>query len=87
MILNVYATCDVLVKKKLWIDILAAKRRVPEDMWCCVRDFNLVRVKEDIKGGVVVGNRGVVKEDMRLFNVFVQMLGLVNLLLLGQKKF
>ena len=55
-----------------------AKHKVV-DLWCCLGDFNLIRDRTD--GKEVGGYLG--REDMQMFNPFIQLLGLVNLPLFG----
>ncbi|MCH83010.1 reverse transcriptase, partial [Trifolium medium] len=82
VILNVYAPCSLNAKKTLWVDLLVAMRVYGADHYCILGDFNAVRSREERKG-VRVG--GEVVEDMRLFNIFIDNTGLIDLPLMGRK--
>ncbi|MCH81287.1 hypothetical protein A2U01_0002072, partial [Trifolium medium] len=46
LIVNVYAPCNSLSKKALWVDILVALRAYPADFYCILGDFNSIREKD-----------------------------------------
>jgi exonuclease III len=82
IIVNVYAPCVLQAKKSLWVDLLVARRFHVVDHFCILGDFNSVRSPEERKG--VLGGFEI-SEDSRLFNVFIDNVGLVDLPLLGRK--
>ncbi|KAK2447939.1 DNA-(apurinic or apyrimidinic site) endonuclease [Trifolium repens] len=47
IIINVYAPCDLLNKKRLWVDVLVAKHGEVAEFWCVLGDFNSVRGVEE----------------------------------------
>jgi len=48
-------------------------------------DFNSIRARDEWKGGGVFEGKFVGKEYQIIFNLFVQMLGLIDFPLLGRK--
>jgi exonuclease III len=82
VILNVYAPCFLSSKKTLWVDLLVAMRVYGADHYCILGDFNAIRSREERKG---TGVGGEVEEDMRLFNIFIENTGLIDLPLMGRK--
>ncbi|MCI10806.1 reverse transcriptase, partial [Trifolium medium] len=75
VIVNVYAPCVLQAKKALWVDLLVARRFHVAEHFCILGDFNSVRSPEERKG-VSVGLEN--SEDTRIFNVFVDNIGLVD---------
>jgi hypothetical protein len=69
-------------KKTLWVELLVAKRFNVADHFCILGDFNSVRSPEERKGAVGGLESS---EDSRLFNVFIDNIGLVDLPLMGRK--
>ncbi|KAK2406570.1 hypothetical protein QL285_042285 [Trifolium repens] len=82
VIVNVYAPCLLQTKKALWVDLLVALRTYGTDLFCIIGDFNSVRNLAERKG-VRAGVEGA--EDTRIFNVFLENTGLVDLPLMGRK--
>ncbi|MCH85190.1 LINE-1 reverse transcriptase like, partial [Trifolium medium] len=82
LIVNVYAPCNIISKKTIWVDILVALRAYPAEFYCILGDFNSIREKEERKG---VGAFSNWMEESRLFNVFINNSRLVDLPLLGRK--
>ncbi|KAK2445529.1 DNA-(apurinic or apyrimidinic site) endonuclease [Trifolium repens] len=54
-IINVYAKCNLVDKRRLWSEILMSKRGFGGERWCIVGDFNSVRDRGKEEGiGLVV---------------------------------
>jgi exonuclease III len=85
IIINVYAPCDLPNKKKLWVDVLVAKHVEVAELWCVAGDFNLVRGLEERKRSDVGASPTMIVDDSTWFNLFLQMLGLIDLPLLGRQ--
>jgi len=41
-IVNIYALCDIVLKRALWEEIKKIKQESQLDMWCIIGDFNYV---------------------------------------------
>jgi exonuclease III len=88
VIINVYAPCNLVAKRQLWVELVVARNTFVAEVWCFLGDFNSVRCMEERKG---VGGRGnreiskVMREDQRLFNLLIDNLELEDLVLLGRK--
>jgi hypothetical protein len=82
VIINVYAPCLLHAKKALWVDLLVALHVYGTETFCILGEFNSIRSVEERKG-VTGGMEGV--EDRRIFNVFLDNIGLVDLPLMGRK--
>jgi len=72
-------------KIKLWVDVSVDKHGRVVDIWCCVRDFDSIIVEEEKKGVGAYLASGVGNEDMRVFNLFIKVLILIDLPLSRQK--
>ncbi|GAU32090.1 hypothetical protein TSUD_152950 [Trifolium subterraneum] len=82
VVVNVYAPCVLNAKKVLWVDLLVARRFYAAEHFCILGDFNSVRGVEERKG---VSGGVEISEDTRIFNVFLDNIGLVDLPLMGRK--
>ncbi|MCH87544.1 transposon TX1 putative protein, partial [Trifolium medium] len=82
VIVNVYASCVLQAKKALWVDLLVAMRIHRGEHYCIMGDFNSVRCLGE-RNGVRGGSER--SEDTRLFNVFIENTGLIDLPLMGRK--
>jgi hypothetical protein len=85
MIVNIYSHCDLLSKKKLWVELLVAKHVEVAELWCVLGDFNSVRNVEERKRCRVLPTSTVYVDDYSWFNLFIHNLGLLNLPLLGRQ--
>ncbi|GAU51438.1 hypothetical protein TSUD_413380, partial [Trifolium subterraneum] len=68
--------------KTLWVDLLVALRVYGADHYCILGDFNSVRSRDERKGASAGGEAA---EDMRIFNIFIENSGLIDLPLMGRK--
>ncbi|PNX99561.1 cysteine-rich receptor-like protein kinase [Trifolium pratense] len=82
-VINVYAKCNIVDKRKLWNDLLMTKRGFSDIVWCLVGDFNSVVDTSERRGvdSVVVNNPS---REMREFTQFLEDLGLIDLPLIGR---
>jgi exonuclease III len=88
VIINVYAPCNIVAKRQLWVELLVARNTYVAEVWCILGDFNSVRCSDDRRGAVERGNRElskVMREDQRLFNLLIDNLEVEDLRLLGRK--
>jgi hypothetical protein len=49
-LVNVYASCNLRDKRKLWSDITMSKRGFGDGLWCLLGDFNSVRTSTERRG-------------------------------------
>jgi hypothetical protein len=83
-IVNVYASCHIRDKRRLWNDICMSKRGFGDGLWCVVGDFNSVRNVTERKGVRSLSQDSRTLE-MREFDDFLESLELVDLPLVGRK--
>ncbi|PNX56749.1 cytochrome p450, partial [Trifolium pratense] len=81
-VVNVYAKCDSMAKRRLWELLLMSKRGFGDGNWCILGDFNSVASGEERRG---VSQEVNFTADMRDFVGFVEGMGLVDLPLLGRR--
>jgi exonuclease III len=48
VIINVYAPCNLVVKRQLWVELLVARNTYVAEVWCFLGDFNSVRCSEEM---------------------------------------
>lgn len=41
-VINVYAPCSIVAKRRLWNDLIMLKQSIGEGEWCVVGDFNAI---------------------------------------------
>ncbi|GAU51943.1 hypothetical protein TSUD_417260, partial [Trifolium subterraneum] len=82
-VINVYAKCNIVDKRRLWSDLLMTKRGFGDIVWCIVGDFNSV-VDSSERRGVVVGAVHSQSREMREFGQFLEELEVVDLPLIGR---
>nr|KYP43233.1 hypothetical protein KK1_035324 [Cajanus cajan] len=78
---NVYAPCDYLGKKDLWLRLAEVKRRRGGVLWCFNGDFNVVKSDLEQKGSILEWRR----DDIRCFYEFIEDVELADLPLIGRK--
>jgi hypothetical protein len=86
--INVYAPCNLVAKKQLWVELLVARHSYVADVWCILGDFNSVRSSDERKGVVERRNSAlskVVREDKMFFNLLIENLEVEDLALFGRK--
>nr|KYP32205.1 Putative ribonuclease H protein At1g65750 family [Cajanus cajan] len=81
VVVNVYSSCHLVDKRRLWGDIIMSKRGFGSCLWCIVGDFNTVRRLEERKGGF--GDHGA--RDMEEFNSFITEMELIDVPLVGKR--
>jgi hypothetical protein len=83
-VVNVYAKCNLLDKRRLWGDILMSKGGFGGDLWCVAGDFNSVREPTERRGvrNTSLGGRS---GEMTEFNDFLEELELWDLPLIGRR--
>jgi len=82
VVVNVYATCNLKDKVALWEDVMILKSANQDWAWFLCGDFNAVRCASERKG---VGERGIQKNEIIGFNIFIESNSLVELPLVGKK--
>jgi hypothetical protein len=81
-VINVYAKCNLVDKRRLWREILMTKGGFGDNIWCVVGDFNSVLESSDRRGVGVASSGG---REMEEFRDFVRQLEMVDLPLLGRQ--
>jgi exonuclease III len=82
LVVNVYAKCDLVAKRRLWEALCSSKRRFGSGMWCILGDFNSVICGDERRG---VTQQDSVTLDMREFVGFVESMEVVDLPILGRR--
>jgi hypothetical protein len=79
---NVYAKCDLVAKRRLWGALIATKTTLGDGNWCILGDFNSV-ASGDERCGVnpVVAN----SMEIREFVEFMEGMDLVDVPILGRR--
>jgi endonuclease/exonuclease/phosphatase family metal-dependent hydrolase len=79
---NVYAKCDLVAKRRLWGALIATKTTLGDGNWCILGDFNSV-ASGDERCGVnpVVANSMEIRELME----FMEGMDLVDVPILGRR--
>ncbi|GKV30536.1 hypothetical protein SLEP1_g39339 [Rubroshorea leprosula] len=77
-LVNVYSPCDLASKRILW-ENLSNKICSNKGNWCIAGDFNAIRNLQERKGGISV------RRELKEFNEFIEISGLVNLPMIGRK--
>lgn len=70
IVINVYAKCDSMSKRRLWEAILEERRQRGNGAWCVLGDFNAVANSDERRGDHVESSSSQVV-DMNWFNRFV----------------
>jgi hypothetical protein len=83
-VVNVYAKCNLVDKRRLWGEITMSKEGFGGDLWCVAGDFNAVREPTE-RRGVSTTALGSRSGEMREFNDFIDELELVDLPLIGRR--
>jgi hypothetical protein len=81
-VINVYAKCNLVDKRRLWREVLMTRRGFGGISWCVVGDFNSVMDPSDRRGVGVASSGG---RDMEEFRDFVRQLEMVDLPILGRQ--
>jgi hypothetical protein len=82
-IVNVYSPCNLLGKKRLWEELVTVKQQSGVGEWCVGGDFNAVLLASERRGSSADGRQG----ERTLFNHFVEDMELIDVPVLGKKKF
>ncbi|GLU19133.1 hypothetical protein SLE2022_353980 [Rubroshorea leprosula] len=77
-LVNIYSPCDLVAKRSLW-ENLSNTISSHKGNWCIAGDFNAIRSLQERKGGTSV------RREIREFNDFIEMNGLVDLPMIGRK--
>ncbi|XP_057425694.1 uncharacterized protein LOC130719065 [Lotus japonicus] len=83
VIVNVYSSCHIEEKRRMWEELLDWKRRSSSTIWCVGGDFNSVR-EEDERRGVAMGVSSQ-RREMFEFNNFIESMEMLDLPLAGRK--
>ena len=82
VIVNVYSSCILQVKRQMWADLLEIRQRELCNSWCILGDFNSVRNEKKRRGiNQFSGNN----REMQGFNNFIDGMEMVDLPCIGRK--
>jgi len=84
IVINVYAKCDGLSKRRLWEAILEERGRYGGGAWCVLGDFNVV-ANSDERRGVHMDASSSQVGDMNWYNRFVREMELEDLNVVGRR--
>ena len=51
VVINVYSKCDLPAKRRLWENLIGERHTREGGVWCVLRDFNVVRKRDERRGG------------------------------------
>jgi hypothetical protein len=83
-VVNVYSSCDLNAKRRLWENLILTKRQLGGSIWGLVGDFNAVLHREERKGQFSFSTSNL-SNEVSEFRAFVQEMDLVDLPVLGRK--
>lgn len=75
-VVNVYAACNISLKRKIWCELLDLKRKMIDDLWLVGEDFNVVSKSSERKG-LASNNQ---KSEQRDFKALINEMDLVDIL-------
>jgi hypothetical protein len=82
-VVNVYSSCDIHGKRRLWEGLLAGKQQFGRGVWGVMGDFNAVLNQEERKGMNLL-NHSATRLERLEFGEFVRNMELVDLPVLGR---
>lgn len=80
-VVNIYSSCTMEGKRKLWDELRMTKKGFGKGLWCCVGDFNAVSTSSERKGV----SRQQATQEIDEFKCFVADMELIDPPLLGRK--
>ncbi|MCH93784.1 LINE-1 reverse transcriptase like, partial [Trifolium medium] len=81
---NVYSSCDLMTKRRMWQNLLMSKRGFGGGAWCVLGDFNAVLHRDERRGLNQLGTSPLPAEIVE-FRDFVTHMDLIDLPLLRRK--
>ncbi|KAI5432555.1 hypothetical protein KIW84_020027 [Lathyrus oleraceus] len=75
-VVNVYAACNISLKRKILCELLDLKRKMIDDLWLVGEDFNVVSKSSERKGS----SSNNQKSEQRDFKAFINEMDLVDIL-------
>ncbi|XP_058775206.1 uncharacterized protein LOC131649462 [Vicia villosa] len=78
---NVYASCDRIIRRRTWKRLIEIKNNNKEGSWCIGGDFNSVSSSEE-RVGVSKGNNN---KEIEIFKSFIEMMEVVDVPTIGGK--
>ena len=82
IIVNVYSSCIMQVKRKMWADLLEIRQREQCNSWCVLGDFNFVRNERERRG---INRLSGINRETQGFNNFIDSMEMVDLPCIGRK--
>jgi hypothetical protein len=83
-IVNVYYSCDLTAKRRLWDNLLMSKGGFGGGAWCVVGDFNVVLHRDERKGMNRLDQSAASPEIVE-FRDFVNRMGLFDMPVIGRR--
>lgn len=84
VLINVYAMCEVVAKKRLWERLVLARRNLGGGAWCILGDFNSVAGRVERRGVNVEASASQIR-DMGFFLRFVREVDLEDQVVVGRR--
>ena len=81
VIVNVYSSCNLHVKRQMWADLLEIRQREPSNSWCILGDFNSIRNERERRG---INSSNGNKRELQGFNNFIDNMELVDIPCIGR---
>ncbi|XP_058726479.1 uncharacterized protein LOC131597832 [Vicia villosa] len=76
---NIYSSCAMIGKRKLWSELVELKNRLAGSWWCIGGDFNSIRGRTE-RMGRCMNTRST---EMEEFNEFIDLLDLIDVPVVG----
>lgn len=80
-IINIYSSCNIYDKRKLWGDLINLKSKFNHGDWCLGEDFNCILNRDEWKER----HESHMRFEMSCFREFIYNMGLVDIPCLGKK--
>lgn len=81
-IVNVYWSCDLMLKRRLWRELICHRRWSNNNLWCVLDDFNLVRFASESNGEARMEGEERKRKD---FNKFIEDMKVIDVPMVGKR--
>jgi hypothetical protein len=82
-IVNIYSSCDIVAKRRLWRNLIMSKGGFRGSVWCLLGDFNAVLNRVE-RRGVNQITTNLLSAEIAEFRDFVNDMELIDLPVLGR---
>lgn len=80
-LVNIYSSCNIAIKKKMWEDLKMSKKGFGREVWCLMGDFNADKSLSERRGATSQKNRA----EINAFSQFIEDMELGDIPVYGRK--